>query len=1007
MSSSSERPPGYGVISSWAVGAYDIVRPLGQGGMGTVYVAVQKELGREVALKLLPRTAATDPALVARFQREMKLIGGLAHPNIVRVFDWGQIEDQLYYAMELFRGHDLSKEKPGDFARARALLDQAADAIAYLHERQLFHRDIKPSNFVVVEPAHLTLIDFGLARLKEGTLLTEDGAVVGTLRFLPPEAVQGGPAEAPGDVYALAATAHELISGKPLIPPGSLPEMVARIVSTQRPQLSGVPPAFAELQTRALAVDPAARPTAVQYRDALRALADASGGAVKATRSIPTPAPRPVAERTPRTAVPAEPTAPGRLRVLYAALAVCLAVNVALAAALLRRAPEAPPAPPAPAPSVAPPSPTSPALAAPTRKAPGLRADWLARTPPEVSPAVAAAVVRVVRSLRCFPTERGAYVDLDHGTLGGAALEVGRWDDGHVLFQQPPVAGNCVQVMVEGLEPDTDHFLRLSLPSGELVLHDYRFRTLPRSHRREVELLTITPDRTQAHLERAFAAALQHPDLRYARAALSHLESVPPGEALGLSAISALARTMRWGTLAHAVLRHTSRLTGTALESEGIRTAIACRVPNISTLDQFPETKDPHLFEGGRELAIYEPAGFERLLRAIRMNRIPYDAGHDLAFNSPARVLAAARNFEKESFEVRAALAIALHDLATDEAAALLDLRTKHTDIPVANLGHLLAAMNTPVARASVLEELERAGDSEDGALAMLAPLQRSGPFDRIAAIVKLAKSPSAVVRREALGALVASGSADAIPVFAAALADPHGEVASTAAWALGFRAKSIPAAAAGFIPTLRGLCRAQQNITGLAWWALARVEGARVVPELEAELERAPRVTDTMGIAWSLAELGATSALPALERVAAAADRARPARDLCRFAADLLAGRTSPPDGARFITFPAGLGTLRTGIVLAPGQSVEIAQRGWWAFHPDPLTPVDGYEPGELAIVPFVGAPPSPLSFGPKRLIANRRIDLTISGLGGLAVPQWLKSRKPAIGFAILTVSP
>jgi serine/threonine-protein kinase len=288
---------------------YRILSELGRGGMGVVYRAVHVDLDREVALKLLPPQAAASEELLHRFHREVRLVGALSHPNIVRVFDSGETEGKHFYTMEIISGSDLHRlvnERGAlPFDEAVSYLVQASDALAYVHARGLCHRDIKPHNIMVDDRRHVTLMDFGLAKDTTGTVLTRTGEMLGTPRFLAPEALQGLPATPAQDVYALALCAHELLSGGPWCAAATFPELASAILSMPAPGLADVRPDvpgwFLDLQARALAKDPGTRPAAADYRDGLasgralaeRATAPRAGRAGRATerRAAGVPAP--------------------------------------------------------------------------------------------------------------------------------------------------------------------------------------------------------------------------------------------------------------------------------------------------------------------------------------------------------------------------------------------------------------------------------------------------------------------------------------------------------------------------------------------------------------------------------------------------------------------------------------------------------------------------------------------------------------------------------------------
>jgi WD40 repeat protein len=203
------------------LGPYRLMRELGRGGMGVVYEAVHETLGRTVALKvLLPRLFAQQEA-TRRFLREQRVVSRLEHPHIVTVHEVGVEGGLHYFAMPLLRGRTLAqvlrdrRGKPLPPAEAVALVGAVADALDYAHRQGVLHRDVKPSNLLVDERGHVWLTDFGVAcAVGEGTALTASHQLLGTLRYMPPEAFQGRWSPA-GDVYGLGVTLYELLTGVP------------------------------------------------------------------------------------------------------------------------------------------------------------------------------------------------------------------------------------------------------------------------------------------------------------------------------------------------------------------------------------------------------------------------------------------------------------------------------------------------------------------------------------------------------------------------------------------------------------------------------------------------------------------------------------------------------------------------------------------------------------------------------------------------------------------------
>ncbi len=226
------------------LGEYRIVRELGRGGMGIVYEAVQESLGRHVAVKVIHHVHL-DPKRLQRFQREAQAVAQLHHTNIVPIFGVGEHDGLPYYVMQYIRGNGLDAVLR-DLARRRARGEgperwrfvarvgvQAAEALQYAHEQGVLHRDIKPANLLVDEHETVWITDFGLAKLIGRDDLTGTGDVIGTLRYLAPEALHGE-TDPRSDIYSLGLTLYELLTLEP--PFGELsPSELLRHVSEGQP----------------------------------------------------------------------------------------------------------------------------------------------------------------------------------------------------------------------------------------------------------------------------------------------------------------------------------------------------------------------------------------------------------------------------------------------------------------------------------------------------------------------------------------------------------------------------------------------------------------------------------------------------------------------------------------------------------------------------------------------------------------------------------------------------
>ncbi|MDZ7938047.1 MAG: serine/threonine-protein kinase [Rhodoferax sp.] len=211
-------------MSRVVAGRYQILRRIGSGGMGAVYLAKQLGVGNQVALKFLPAHLSDDPQLRRRFEREAALSLEISHPGAAQLLDTGVDSDgQLYLAFEYVVGEDLSalldREGALSFDDAIALTCKVAEVLAFAHAKGVVHRDIKPENIRVrrdLAGLHVKVLDFGIARLVEevGTKLTIEGGVAGTPRYMAPEQISAGTIDARTDLYALGLVLFEAVSGR-------------------------------------------------------------------------------------------------------------------------------------------------------------------------------------------------------------------------------------------------------------------------------------------------------------------------------------------------------------------------------------------------------------------------------------------------------------------------------------------------------------------------------------------------------------------------------------------------------------------------------------------------------------------------------------------------------------------------------------------------------------------------------------------------------------------------
>ncbi|GEM_PF-1510059 len=204
-------------LISQTLGNYEIVGKLGKGGMATVYRARQRNMQRDVAIKVMSADLAADPEFVARFEREAHVIARLEHPRILPVHDFGHEGELFYLVMRLVEGESLYyrlKRGPLPLPTVARYLTQIAEALDYAHAEGVIHRDLKPNNILIDQWDNLYLMDFGLAKIMAATQsLTQTGVVLGTPAYMAPELWRGEPVDARTDVYALGVILYEMVLG--------------------------------------------------------------------------------------------------------------------------------------------------------------------------------------------------------------------------------------------------------------------------------------------------------------------------------------------------------------------------------------------------------------------------------------------------------------------------------------------------------------------------------------------------------------------------------------------------------------------------------------------------------------------------------------------------------------------------------------------------------------------------------------------------------------------------
>jgi serine/threonine-protein kinase PpkA len=334
------------------VAGFDIQRELGKGGMATVYLAVQENFRREVALKVMAPALVADPSFAERFLREARIVANLAHPNIVAVYDVGVSGDNYFLAMEFHKGGDLASKIAGGISHSRAIdiVRQIAGALAYAHSNGFVHRDIKPGNVLFSKHGHVVLTDFGIAKAADTSTdltqvkrvvgereMTKEGSIVGTPSYMSPEQARGRAVDGRADIYSLGILLYEMLTGN--VPYHSTDPFAVAImhINEPTPQLPPEHAVFQPLLDKLLAKEPEDRfQTGGELIEALKELA----------RVVEAPKPTPEELRTvivPRSEIPESARKPGQGRNLQIAVGAGALVVVAALVGWLLVEPAAPP----------------------------------------------------------------------------------------------------------------------------------------------------------------------------------------------------------------------------------------------------------------------------------------------------------------------------------------------------------------------------------------------------------------------------------------------------------------------------------------------------------------------------------------------------------------------------------------------------------------------------------------------------------------------------------------
>ena len=245
------------------IGKYEILRTLGQGAMGEVYLANHPVIGREVAIKTILPGAAKGEDAERRFRREAEAAGKLNHPNLVTIFDFDKEQDVLFLVMEFVKGDDLEdliKQRALSPSQFLEILAQVCDGLSHAHRNGIIHRDIKPANVRVMRDGKTLLakvMDFGIARMADSNM-TATGIVMGTVSYMAPEYIREGRATAQSDLFAVGVMLYESLTGRKPFPGDNTTTILFKIVSDAPPPIDmegihGISPNIRMVLDKALA----------------------------------------------------------------------------------------------------------------------------------------------------------------------------------------------------------------------------------------------------------------------------------------------------------------------------------------------------------------------------------------------------------------------------------------------------------------------------------------------------------------------------------------------------------------------------------------------------------------------------------------------------------------------------------------------------------------------------------------------------------------------------------
>jgi serine/threonine protein kinase len=238
---------------------YEVVAEIGEGGMGVVYKAIDKELQRPVALKMLHHAHSNDEMWKARFEKEAKALAKLNHPSIVTLYDFFKMEDKHFLVMELLEGKtgkELLEETGAiPFPELIQMFRRVIRALAHAHRNKIIHRDIKPNNIMITNSGEVKIMDFGIARTKDSPHMTQVGYTLGSVLYMSPEQIRNPQdVDERSDIYSLGITMFEMATGKPpfMDPDSSQPDILIKHLSVEPPSPRAINPDVPETLERAI-----------------------------------------------------------------------------------------------------------------------------------------------------------------------------------------------------------------------------------------------------------------------------------------------------------------------------------------------------------------------------------------------------------------------------------------------------------------------------------------------------------------------------------------------------------------------------------------------------------------------------------------------------------------------------------------------------------------------------------------------------------------------------------